>query len=91
MATMLHTQCSALVINRFSSATVPEREVNKGVQLIPHVAAIGEAFQVHNQHGRQRPQVQLLSGLLVLFTVWTVPGRQDTRGLVSKCSNSVAT
>lgn len=64
--------------------SVPEWEVNKGVQLIPHVAAVREAFQVDNQHGRQRPQVQLLSGLLVLLTVWTVPVRRDSRGHVSK-------
>lgn len=58
---------------------VPEWEVNKRVQFIPHVAAVGEAFQVDHQHRRQRPQVQLLRGLLVLLAVWTVPVRQDDR------------
>lgn len=54
---------------------VPEWEINKGVQFIPHVTTVGEAFQMDHQHRRQRPQVQLLSGLLVLLTVWTVPAR----------------
>lgn len=54
---------------------VPEWEVNEGVQFVPHVSAVGEAFQVDHQHRRERPQVQFLGGLLVLLAVWTVPER----------------
>lgn len=56
---------------------VPQWEVNKGVQFIPHISVVGEAFQVDHQHWWQRPQVQFLSGLLVLLTVWTVPTKPN--------------
>lgn len=59
--------------NRCHQDNLPEWEINQGVQFIPHVAAVGEAFQVDHQHRRQRPQVQLLGGLLVLLAVRTVP------------------
>lgn len=63
------------LIQKLAQLSVPEWEINKGIQFIPHVSAVGEAFQVDNQHRWQRPQVQFLGGLLVLLAVWTIPKR----------------
>lgn len=51
----------------------PEREVDDGVQLLTGVLGVGEAFQVDDEDLRKRPQIQLLSGKLVLLTCWAVP------------------
>lgn len=48
-------------------------EVDHCVQLVSPAAVVGEALQVHHQDAGQRPQVKLLSGLLVLLTGRTVP------------------
>lgn len=55
------------------SLCLPEWEIYKRVQFIPHITAVGEALQMDHQHRWQRPQVKLLGGLLVLLTVRTVP------------------
>ena len=57
----------------------PKGEVDQGVQLVPHVAAVGEPLEVDHQDRGQRPQVQLLSGLLVLLTGRTVPTHTRAR------------
>lgn len=51
----------------------PEREVDDGVELLTGVLGVWEAFQVDNENLRKRPQIQLLSGELVLLAGWAVP------------------
>ncbi len=90
---LLKRQCSAAVIYclfcvffcECVCVCVPEWEIDKGVQFIPHIATVGEAFQMNHQHWRQRPQIQLLGGLLVLLTVRTVPARQHAHFMLAAC------
>jgi hypothetical protein len=55
--------------------SVPDREVHHRVQLVPPAAIVGKTLQVDHQDARQRPQVKLLCGLLVLLTGGAIPVR----------------
>ena len=50
-----------------------QREVDEGVQLVPPVAVVAEAFQADDQQRGEGPQVELLGRLLVLLALRAVP------------------
>lgn len=52
---------------------VPNWKVHNSVELVSPAAVIGEALQMHNQNAWKRPQIELLSGLLVLLARGAVP------------------
>ena len=61
----------------FKKTTHLDRKLYEGVNLVPPVSVVGKPFEVDYQNLGQTPEVKLLSGLLVLLTVWTIPGQEQ--------------
>ena len=57
---------------------VPEREVHDAVEFLSGELGVGEPLEVDDENLRQRPEVQLLRGELVLLTHRTVPAHTRT-------------
>ena len=60
------------------------RELDRRVQLVPPVPVVAEPLEADHEHARKRPQVELLGGLLVFLTVWTVPGIISSQLLLTR-------
>lgn len=81
------TQCKQRLISFY----IPNRKVNHVVYLIPpNEASKRKAFQLNDEHVRQTPKKQLLRGLSVLLTFWTVPDRKNRIGCISSMQQTRA-
>ena len=59
-------------------------ELNDCVNLVSPVSVVREPLEVDDQHLGQTPEVELLGGLLVFLTVWTVPGIISSQLLLTR-------
>lgn len=73
------THCSSVLclcnLSQSHWACIPDGKVHHSVQLVPPTAVVRETLQVNDQNARQRPQVELLGGLLVFLARWAIPAR----------------